>query len=258
MKVLLTAQKTVPLYKSQEKAKEIIANHKDWFPIMASPKMSGIVADLMFDGHLQSDLWRIDYTSKNKVELRRFSRELFDLFRVKSKIRKNTGNKFSTSFNLGMNNKLLSRILFRVGVPAGNKTNQKYSIPEWILENRENFREFAKQMFTCEGCAFVDDTNPFIDVSMWKREDLVQNAVDFLFLVKQKLIEYFGIETTDVYITKNKNTRKDSTISREVKFRIKRKDSLIKFYEEIGFDSKGKQVKLKKILRIKGQSGMGQ
>jgi len=88
----------------------------------------------------------MDYTSKSKKELRRFSNQIYLLFKIKSKIRPNNGNKFGETFNLGINNKLLGRILNQLGVPYGAKVLKEFLIPEWILEDKEYFRNLREEL----------------------------------------------------------------------------------------------------------------
>ena len=100
MGVILRYKDILPLYKTRGYRLKELEKYKFWFPISHSEKLAGIIADLICDGHLQGDpKWRIDYTSKSKKEIRRFSRELFYLFKIKGKIRKCNTNKFALTYN---------------------------------------------------------------------------------------------------------------------------------------------------------------
>ncbi len=257
---LLTRNETLNLYKSKYYGNIVIDSHKNWFPIRSSPQLSGVVADLICDGHLQgSNKWRMDYTSKNKKELNRFNNQIYQLFGIKSKIRFNHGNKFGRTFNLGVNNKLLGRIMNQLGVPYGAKVLKEFLIPEWILEDKEYFRNFARRAFTCEGTVDTSSKNSFVRIEMWKSIELINNSEEFFTQIKRGLKSYFDIESTNVFAGSYQK-RKDGTITRGTRLYIKRLDSLIRFYKEIGFEDPLKQNKLKVIInkRIMGQSRTGQ
>jgi len=260
MGILFTKNTAFNLYYSQYHANIVINSHKDWFPIYSSPRLAGIIADLICDGHIQGPkLWRFDYTSKNKKELKRFEKQIFALFKIRGKIRPNHGNIFGKTFNLGINNKLLSRILNYLGAPYGPKVKTEFLIPEWVLNDKECFRTFTKRVFTCEGTVDISPKNSFVSLEMWKSIELIENGEEFLNQIKTKLKSYFGIECTNIFLGSNYNKRKDGTVTKGLRLRIKRLDSLIKFSKEIGFDNSLKQKKLDKIIKIRlGQSGMGQ
>lgn len=53
MNILLREEDVLKLFKIRSNGEKVIDLHKDWFPVLASPELAGIVADLMGDGHLQ-------------------------------------------------------------------------------------------------------------------------------------------------------------------------------------------------------------
>jgi len=119
--VLLKFSDVVNSYTSKIHGTKVLQKYKNWFPIKASPRLAGIVADLMGDDHLQGDpRWRIDYTSKRVTELKRFNNEIKLMFGVKGKIREGTTNIYKTK-NLGINNGPLTRVLNLLGTPTGIK-----------------------------------------------------------------------------------------------------------------------------------------
>ncbi len=256
-KVLLTKTDVKNFYKSKFYGNMYVELHKNWFPIKATPVVSGIVSDLMSDGHLQEKRWRIDYCSKRKSELRRFENVIIDNFGLKGKIRECITNKYSKTYLLGINNKLFSRILYLIGTPRGSKTDKEYLIPRWILFNKECFRKFVSRYFSCEGTVSVEGTNSFIEISLAKSEKHMKNGFEFLDQMRKYLEKHFDIKTMNVFVT-GENIRKDGTKTHMLKLRIKKLEDITKFYKEIGFEEYRKQNKLKKILRIKGQSGKGQ
>lgn len=255
--VLLTEEDARDFYKSEFYGNKYVTIHKQWFPVKSSPILAGIVSDIMCDGHLQQKLWRIDYCSKNKAELRRFENRVFENFGLKGKIRKCTTNRFGETYLLGINNKLFSRILHSIGTPSGAKVKTRYLIPQWIINDKENFRTFVRRYFSCEGTVSVEGKNSFIEIILGKIENIVNNGFDFLNQMKFYLSQHFGIKTMNVFVN-GKHLRKDGLKTYMLKMRIKKTEDLYKFYKEIGFEDKRKQIKLEKVLRIKGQPGMGQ
>ena len=104
-------------------------------------------------------------------------------------------------------------------------------------------------MFTCEGTIWLENS-PGIGLAMWKNKNLKQDGVFFLNSLRIGLKKFFNIQTTRIF---SYSVPKDfKTVP--LKFYIKRKDSIIKFYKEIGFEHTEKQLKLVNLIRKWGQS----
>lgn len=235
-------------YKTRGYRLNHLENWKKYFPIKASPILAGIVADLICDGHLQGDpIWRADFTSKSLEELKDFEFRLNKLFKLDCKIRKCTSNKFGETFNIGVNCAPIARILFLCGVPAGQKVLTKFSLPKWIKEDKECFREFCKRMFTCEGSIMHEKNRRFpqIRLDMWKWEGLFREGVAFIQDICTHLDRHFKIKTA-ISFSKSMNKRKDGLITRPVRVYIVGENSVL-FYREIGFGN-WKQQNLKGLL----------
>ena len=239
---IVTVKDVLNIYKSKIHGIDALKSHMNWFPVFSTPVLAGIVADLMCDGHLQKNKWRFDFTSKSKVELKHFGRRVYDLFGIEGKIRPCPTNKFGTTFNYGVNCKPLSRILYLCGVPRGCKVKKEFLIPDWVMNNKECFREFIKRAFTCEGS--VDVHGRFITFEMWKSKELIGNGLKFMNQIRNGLRRYFYIKTSKVFIPNGFNIRKDGVVTKPLRFVIK-SDSVKKFYDKIEFDNKEKQNKLK-------------
>ncbi|TAL46816.1 hypothetical protein EPN87_04320 [archaeon] len=206
----------------------------------------------MGDGHVQGwPKWRIDFTSKDLSELSRFNKEVQDMFGVSGKVRPCTTNRFGKTFNLGINCKLLARVLNIAGAPTGAKVLKEFSIPEWVVADKENFRSFMRSLFTCEGCVSLDGRNSFVEISMWKSVQLLPSEIEFFKQIKNNLKEHFSIETTNPFLSTNTNVRKDGIVTRGVRLRIKKLDSLIRFSNDIGFHTIEKQKKLNSSIELK-------
>ncbi len=237
----------IDAYKTDRWKAEFVKRYGDLFPIRPNYQVAGIVADLMGDGHLQgSPKWRLDYTSKYIAELERFGNEFYVLFRIRGKYRPCTGNKFGKTYTYSINNKPFAKLFYLLGVPAGAKVLQQFLIPSWIIKDRKNFGRFVNRLFSCE--ASVDLKNRCIELQMYKAEEKLKNGLLFFRQIKQMLKEHFGIETTNPFLEKRRNKRKDGVITKAIRMKIKRRDAIIKYSSFIGFDDKQKKEKLKAIV----------
>jgi len=193
MGCILSYKDFLKTYKTRGYRLKHLEGYASLFPVLASPGLAGIVADLMGDGHLQADpKWRIDFTSKEINELNRFDKEMNFLFNTKGKIRKCTSNKYST-YNLAINSSPISRILFLCGVPSGQKVLTSFSIPKWIIDDKECFRRFCQRLFTCEGSINHDGRKtPQIRLEMFKSEELIKKHFYGLGVPNPKLADRIG------------------------------------------------------------------
>ncbi|MFA4855407.1 MAG: LAGLIDADG family homing endonuclease [archaeon] len=214
-----------------------------WLPLYPSPKLAGLIADLMADGNLQEPpRWRFDYCSNSLSELARFETVLYSLFGVKGKIRDCTTNKYGTK-NYGVNCRPLAKILFLAGVPCGNKVLKQYSIPEWILNDKGCFAIFARRYFDCEGGVYIKDR--MLTIEIYKSTEIIESGLAFLNQVKEGLQKYFGITTMNPFLLSKKVKRTYGATVQGVRLRIRRKEDLAKFYALIGLDTASKMERLK-------------
>jgi hypothetical protein len=215
---------------------------------MSNPSLSGIVADLICDGHLQGDLiWRADFTSKDLKELVRFNKILISLFRISGSVRNCNSNQFEKTFNLGINCAPIARILLLCGVPPGQKVLIPFDIPLWIKKDKECFRTFCKRCFSCEGSTMHEKNRriPQVRLGMWKNEKIKEEGLKFLGSISEGMKEYFDIDSK-ITFPKSRCIRKDSIVTTEVRLYIFG-NSVFKFCDEIGFEGK-KQQSLKALL----------
>ncbi len=246
MKNLINLQKVIGLYKSEVHAKKALEQYHNRFPIKSSITLAGTIADLMGDGHLQGEPnWRMDYTSNSKKELNRFGKEMFKLFGVCGKIRNCNTNKYGT-MNYGVNCKPLARILHFCGAPSGAKVLKTFDIPTWITENKEYFKKFISRLFSCE--ATVDKAG-YIEIQMHKSTDLIARGFTFFYQIKNNLEKHFGIKTTKPFTDNAISIRKDRIITKPIRLKIKRKQSVKLFAEKICFEDKAKQAKLLRVIK---------
>ncbi len=251
MGIILSYRKFLSSYKTRGHRLNHLSNYRYLFPIKASPELAGIVADLMGDGNLQGfPKWRLDYTSKDIKELSRFNKKISKLFGVSGKIRGCLSNKYGKTYNLGINNAPLARIMYSIGVPPGEKVLAKFKIPWWIITNKKCTREFMKRLYSCEG-SIMDEPNrrfPQIRLNMWKSEKLLKEALFFMSSIKRALKNYFKINST-IKVDNKFNIRKDGVKTISLRIYILG-ESVRLFHERIGFEG-AKQVKLTRILKEK-------
>jgi len=242
----ITFEDVLNTYKTREAGIKALSKYHHWFPLLLSPQIAGIVADLMGDGHLQYPKWRMDYTSASIEELERFNREIQKLFGVSSHIRQVTQNKFGKTYLLGLNCNQLGRVMFCCGVPRGAKVLTSFDFPQWISEDKECFRRFIQRLFDCEGT--LDVNSPGIELRMWKENDVLENGLIFFETMKSSLHRHFDIICNNIFVT-DSNLRKDGKVTRCLRLKIRRMEEFVKFYREIGFETKAKQDKLLQLIQ---------
>jgi hypothetical protein len=250
MGIILRYRNLLSTYKTRGYRLNHLKKWKSKFPIKNNPKIAGLVADLIADGHLQAEpKWRMDFTSKSKRELLRFGEEIRKLFGIKGKLRRCEYNQYSKSYNFGLNSAPLARIFFLLGVPSGDKVLKKFDIPKWIKDDKECFRNFCKRIFTCEGTIMHERSRkiPQIRLEFWKSKKLFSEGLNFVWGMCKLMDHYFRISST-ITFPKNRNIRKDKKITRPIKIYILNKN-VIRFYNEIGFEG-DKQKSLKALINM--------
>lgn len=237
MEIILRYNNFLETYKTRGYRLKNLEKFRYLFPIKTDAKIAGIIADIIGDGHLQGDpKWRIDYTSKQISELKRFENEIFSLYGIKGRIRNCTTNKRGKTFNIAINCAPIARIFFLLGTPAGQKVLTPFHLPQWIKNDKECFSRFAQRLFTCEGSVAHEKNRktPQIRMSMWKEERLVDQGEQFFFEIEEALKNYFQINCS-IRKTSLKNIRKDGIITHEIRMYILG-DSVKKFSKVVGFE----------------------
>jgi len=252
---LVTFNDVLKTYNSEYHGRKALEKYKKWFPLFSSAKLAGIIADLMCDGHIQPPKkLRLDYTSKSKKELKRFGKELYDIFNIKGKIRPCRTNELGKTYNYGVNCKPLCRLLILCGTPAGNKQIVEFNIPKWILTNKEYFKRFLQRVFSCEGTVSLEK-HPFVGLAMYRSTEHYDNGLKFFEDIKKYLFDYFKIKTTNIFSESRINLRKDGILTKAIRLKVKGTDSLIKFAKFINIEDYRKHQKLQQIVNgtVKGQ-----
>ena len=248
MGIILRYRDFLETYKTRGYRLNHLEKYRGLFPIKSSPVLAGLFGDLISDGHLQGDpIWRMDFTSKNMDDLDSFNERIKELFGVNSKIRKCTSNKYSESFNLGINCAPVARIFLKLGVPCGQKVMKGFELPSWIKSDKKCFREFCRHLFACEGTIMHNKRrkSPQLRFEHWKAEKYFEQGKNFVEDICLHLDVYFKIKTT-IGFPKQRGNRKDGIVTRPIRVYVLG-DSVKRFFSRVGF-SNHKQKSLKALL----------
>lgn len=207
--------------------------------IKKDPNLSWIAAQLIGDGHIQIQDWRglISFYSKDIEIIRMFESVFSRKFGINSKLYTDNRQIFPR-YKLFFISREVSQYLVDLGVPKGNKTNQSFGVPDWVIGGGiANQRAFLRGIFSAEGSIFHTNNRGWrIGIEMYKREDLAQDD-RFLEDVKD-MLNHVGIECSPVRLGR-KNLRKDGTYSIAKKLDVE-EPSFGNFYKRVGFDDKSK------------------
>lgn len=239
------------IYAQKIKIEDVIER---WKGILNSPRLAKIIGQINGDGHLQLDRDRAltSFNSNNFYEIKNINKEFKELFGVNGIIYKNY--KGSNKHKIFFSGKGVALFLMWNGVIKGNKTNQIYNIPKWIINgNKETKGAYLKGFYDTEGSIYpTKEKNEKIrwriNLIQAKNEKLKDNGIEFMEQVKL-LLKNFKIESSPIIIRKG-NIRKDGSKSIFLTFNIEKK-GFENFYKHIGFDNKKKQQRLITALNIR-------
>lgn len=242
--------------KSKELAKKIL-------PLHASPDLAALVAALMTDGHVD---WytsdgsprsrKIILYSSNKAECEWFLSLVRKVFGAKGEMERyapKAGYFKKQPYKAVVWNAVVARILILAGAPAGNKTEKKFLVPEWVLEgDTEIKREFLRTFFTFEASKpHLKSNRGFsfeISLLMVKTEKHADNAFQFFHQIKT-LLKEFRMNPTRTISFPKKHGFKASKLA--FTFSIIQQQSIVNFYRYVGYFNPEKQVVLKDaVLKI--------
>lgn len=141
------------------------------------------------------------------------------------------------SFNVSSSG--FAAIMAVLGVPCGNKANQKYSFPAWIkkcaLWQKRLFIAalFGAEMSTPKGLFKYNFHSPCL--SMNKKREILSNGEEFLFELRDTIRE-FGVNCQEIGI-REEMTRKDGDAIKRIRLIISSVPAnLVDFYTKIGFE----------------------
>ena len=245
--VIDTYQSAIP------KNQKIKLIQKNWLPLYTHSKLSSefayLTGKIMGDGHL-SNVFCV-YFIGNESEMISIKNLLVNQFKINSKHTSITRRKTKgISHCLRINNCLFGRIMYCLGNPKGNKTKQKFLIPDWIYKKKIFKKRFLQ--------AILEDELTTIKIyqashaitprfKLAKSKVFITNLSQLMLQVKN-MIESFGITCSEI----SKPTKLKNTKSLEIYFNINRnKYNIIKFSEKIGFRfNYNKEKKLQDCIQI--------
>lgn len=239
--------------KSKETAKEFL-------PLQPSQNLAAIVAALMTDGHID---WytkdnrprtrKIILYSSNKGECEWFLNLIKKLFGAEGKLQAyipKSGYFKKQPYKATVHNATIAKALILAGVPAGNKAEKEFLIPEWITNgNKEIKRHFLRAFFTFEGSKPKGHYRPCsfqIALNIVKNEKYSNNALRFLSQIRE-MMACFNIETSKAWhYSKCIGLKTGNGMFR---FSIMKQSSILNFYREIGYFNEEKQEALEGAIR---------
>ncbi|MFA6328723.1 MAG: LAGLIDADG family homing endonuclease [Candidatus Micrarchaeia archaeon] len=249
-------------YKSEKYASESAAYFKKILPIFPSPDLAAIAADLMTDGHIAVRKYYnskkyayVGFFSDDISELERFNSRLKRVFKIEGAIKEWGFRKNGRSKGCIISNARLARLLVLCKIPAGDKVQQRYKIPSWVVGgSKEIQRAFLRRSFTCEGSISREKGGRWgISYTMYKFRSLAPNTISYLESIR-KLLRGFGIKTYVPYVNQKYVRTKDKQEVVGFVLRMRDKQSLITYTNEIGFDT---EVKQSKLSALSNQIGAG-
>ena len=215
--------------------------------IPLSPELARICADITGDGHLQLQGWRglVSFYSKKIEHIQSMDERFQKLFGVKGRVY--VDNRYGrTRYQLFFISQQAAKFLAHAGVPAGNKTNQPFNVPNWIFKGTNKIQQaYLCGIFTAEGSVFSTRKNNGvrwrIGIEMYKSLQYKHEGLSYMNQLKQML------ERRDIHCSParfgRKNQRKDGSYSIATKLDIEA-SSFPQFYQNVGFDDKEKTEKL--------------
>jgi len=191
-----------------------------------------IVACLTGDGHLRGDLKEFLFSSKDINALENFNNDVNKQFGIiYSKIEMAYGS-YGEGYQYRYFNTNISKFLYSIGTPKGDKVITPFDVPKWIKKDKEFMREYIKLLFYCEGYKSKSQ-KPQIAFAMAKATELLKEGIRFMISLKE-ILEILGIEITTICSNRARRRKKDNKETHYTRFYIKRA-YVDKFIKEIGW-----------------------
>lgn len=234
------AKKCYKYFNSFNRAKELVGLEIKNKQIISFPKRAfevdnvlvTIIAYLTADGHLYKDMKGFYFSSKDKDFLEYLSKIVHRKFGLNGKYVK--GNGHGKSYKYLVFNKIVTLFLNNNGAPPGDKVLTPFDVPKWIKNNLEFVRQYLKIIFYCEGSRYKQSKNTqVIKINFNKAENLLNDGANFMNSLKE-MLNKFDVETTNSWITKGNERKKDNNITKTIVFHIK-SNSVNKFINNIGW-----------------------
>lgn len=192
-------------YPNKIKIEEVL---KLWENVMNTPRLAKIVAQINGDGSLQLDKDRsiVSFNSNNFYEIENISNEFRKLFNIKGLIYKNYVRSKNKICFLG---KKICLFLLTNGVVKGNKTNQAFLVPDWIINGNLDIKKaYLQGFYDTEGSIFPTKMKNGkirwrINLIQAKNEIFKNEGIQYMEQIKS-LLKSFDINSSPVKIDKGK------------------------------------------------------
>ncbi len=217
------------------------------------------IASILGDGSLKKDII-VEYNNQKFLLINKVRESAIKIFGKIDGITKriNEDKVIRLAFP-----KIIGKIILKLGLKPGRKTIINPNIPNFILNgSKENKIEFLKQISDDEGSPQIN-----IPYSYSIRFSFaVQNKIrspkvkSNLTIDLHKLVNSLNYNTTKVYSTKSYEcTGKNKGINRGYMwaFDIQGKEHITRFYNEVGFRVKSRQIKLLKGIKSIKRNQLG-
>ncbi len=222
--------------------------------VALTPELARICAELTGDGHIQllknKNVGLISFYSKHVYEISDFISRFQRIFNLESHVYPDNrdGNK---RYKLFFFSRPVADFLISIGVPAGNKTNQPFFVPPWIVGGSAEIKAaYLRGLFTTEGCISATRTKREprwrIDIEMYKWTKFKAEAKQYMEQIAQMLRD-LGVHCSPVCFG-SKNLRKNGTWSIATKITIEKR-AFKDFNRSVGFCNKIKAEKLALVLK---------
>lgn len=235
-------------YKNKKLGELSYQKKRSWFPVKSNSLLSGIMADIIGDGHLGSRM--VIFSSKNDYEVENFAERISSIFNVKCIIRKvETNPKVKSAIVF---DGALVRILNLCGAPKGNKTSSDFDVPMWIKEGpKKVISEFLSHLFDTDGSiVFQNNRRIRIKFKQHKTKTIFRNGCMFMASIRN-LLEKFDVKSTNIFYS-GSTLRKDGSKTFGMEFEIhgtkNNLNSVLNFKKHIGFNNIEKKKRLERYI----------
>jgi hypothetical protein len=239
LKKLLQITK-IPIKEAEENIIGIATNKKVAgckLPIYSSEKLASLIGNTMGDGFVNKE--RFKYVNKRKELVEKVKRNVESIFKI-------DGREFfieeKECYGIEFPG-VIGQLLTLAGAPNGRKTSLNFCIPGWIKNGEKKVKiAFIRSLFDDEGSVCLCRSSyPFISISLYKKNTLIDNLLKFLNDLR-KILSELGLKPSKV------NYKKDVNDTKEFGFRLYGLRNLLYFYQKINFDSLEKRRKLKRAI----------
>ncbi len=220
-----------------------------------NPELARLVADLTSDGHLQVKGNRhvASFYSKEIYEIEAVRSRFLSLFGLVGNVHVDKrpakeGGREVVRYQVYFCSKAVCVFLKNIGTPIGNKTDNEFLIPDWIMNGASQTKQsYLKGLYDAEGSIFCGKDGKWqITFKMAKNKSMLSAGTNYFEQIRALLAE-FNIKTSPVNNHKL-NVRKDGSESLLLRIAIE-KGSFKNFQEHIGFDHQEKRKKLIAALK---------